>query len=149
MVLPRTHHYVLAVQMKSASVLSIQAVKERHRPGDVESQSKSTGGVHHDARSSVQKSVQTAARHVLRNGGQLRRLVHTAENRQDVGMREDSQLRKLLVEVPANARGTFANVQDLGNDIVVLPSSPPGFTARCGRDMRVQRQIRHADAFVS
>lgn len=134
--------------MESASILSLQAVQKSHGSSNVESESQSSRGVDYDSGSTVQKSVKASSRHVLRDSGELRWLIHATENRQHVRVREYPQFRKLLVEIARYTSRALTEIQYLRDDIVVLPASTPSFTARSTREMSVQRQISHVYTLV-
>lgn len=136
------------IKIETRAMLSFQTVEESAGTSDVQSKSQCSRSVHHDSCAAVQKPVQAAPGHVLGHRGQCRRLVHAAQHRQDVGVREDAQLGELLVEVAGDARGALAHLQDLGHDVVVLPATAPGLSAGALGEVRVQREVRHEDALV-
>lgn len=97
----------------------------------------------------MQQIVERSSRHVLADGDEVLRRVTGADQRQDIRMREDSQLRELLVEVAGDARRDLAHRQDLGDDVVVLPAAAPCLAGRADGDLRVQLQVLDVDALVA
>lgn len=119
----RTDHDVLAGEGEVGQLL-LERVQEGHAAADVEGETDGLGRVDDGQRTVgvvvVQHGVERAVHHVLVDDDQVGRVVAAADDGQHVGVREDAQPRKLLVEVARDARRALAHGQDLGHDVVSL-----------------------------